>query len=716
MYLEERRISEPPMLVIFVVCCLLIATTTIAQNPDSQGDSGFIMNRLVLEDQVERLTEINESETDYSELMEELADMAEKPVDLNKIHDGDLERLLVLTPGQRSILREYLVTYGEVLSLFELLTIPGFDSVLLTKLKPYVTISKGIGAPKFNLKNLAKFGHQSLLIRLEQSFPRSLGYLQTDTTDDILAAKNYPGSPQRYYFRYNYTWLDKISLGIAGEKDPGEQFFAGNQKYGMDYYAGYLAMTNIGILKNLIVGNFKAAFGQGLTLGSGLNYSSVPGLSGNSPLCYGVKPAMGMNEVSYFRGIAATIRINHGECSVFFSNHSRDATISQTDSVTLEPVEISSFTTSGYHRTLSELSKKNTVTEMILGGNFNYSMAVGQQFGFKIGITSFFSHYSLPVHPKIAPYSQFRFQGDHNFNTGIDLQVRYRGHYFFAECSRSLSGGYAYLAGANLKVDSRVGWTIVYRKYQPEYQNMFSGAFGQNSGNANETGLFGALNVGLSGKLTLSAYADVVRFPWLKYQTNAPSGGSEFGAEVCWQPSLKFALNLRYSQRGSQVDFSASDEPVKRALSDIQVRVMRLNLNWLPQSGLILRTRFESKQVADPKTATIFGYLAFQEVQIKGWRVLESIILRYSLFDIPGYSARIYICEPEVLYGYSVPAYQGRGMKGCLVLKLAAGPRIDLWLRGAITWYSDRTSLGSGQDMTYGNIRGEMTGQMMIKF
>jgi hypothetical protein len=68
-----------------------------------------------------------------------------------------------------------------------------------------------------------------------------------------------------------------------------------------------------------------------------------------------------------------------------------------------------------------------------------------------------------------------------------------------------------------------------------------------------------------------------------------------------------------------------------------------------------------------------------------------------------------------VLYGYSVPAYQGKGMRTCIVLKIKPARIVDLWVRGGLTYYTDRQEVGPGPDLTDGNVRCELTGQLLIR-
>jgi len=706
-----------PSLFIGIVLTSLLVVPILAtgqiENPDDTAMFSGDLSPVV--EMIEKSAEVLEMDHDFSILAEDLADPASKPLNLNTAKEEELNTIPFLTSEQRKGLLNYLTTYGEVLSVFELQSIPGFDSVLIQKISPFISISAPSHLPAFNPKNLIRFGHQDLLLRYEQAFPKSAGYLKNDTAITLPADEYYPGSPQRYYFRYRYSWFEKLRIGFAGEKDPGEQFFRGAQANGMDFYAGYLSLSNVGILKNLVIGNFRVSYGQGLTMGSGLSLSSVPGFATAIPMAAGIRPGLGMNETSYLRGLASTIKIKHIEFSGFASFHSRDATVILSDTTSSQAEEISSISGTGYHRTPSELARRNAMTELAGGGNVSFSMAPNQQLGFKIGLTGLYVRYSTSLIPKIYPYNQFGFRGKENLNTGFDLQIRYHGIYVFGELSRSCNGGFAWLAGTSLAPDPRVSVTVICRNYQYTYQNLFSNAFGQNSLNANEQGLYAAINMSVHPRVNISGYIDLYQFPWLKYRVDAPSSGQESGMILGWQASRNVMIHLRFYQKKTRMNNTAEPDQIMHQLGDNLTKSYRMGMEWIAVNGINLKTRIEVKEAGGSETYHPFGYLVFQEAQIRVLKWPEIFTLRFALFDVPGYSSRIYVYEPEVLYGYSVPAYQGRGMRTCLVLKFGFGRKADFWLRGGITCYSDRNEIGTGPDLTKGNVRTELTGQLLIR-
>ncbi len=136
--------------------------------------------------------------------------------------------------------------------------VPGWNISVIKKLQPYITINE---QPEFfnSLSSRLKNGGNTLLARVTQVLERSKGYLLGNSS----ANNFYPGSPQKIFLRYKYSYKNLLQYGITAEKDAGEQFFKGAQKKGFDFYSAHFYVRNIGIIKALALGDFLLNFGQG---------------------------------------------------------------------------------------------------------------------------------------------------------------------------------------------------------------------------------------------------------------------------------------------------------------------------------------------------------------------------------------------------------------------------------------------------------------------
>ncbi len=668
-----------------------------------------------VEELMEKSAETFTSEHDAMELMEDVVSLSGNPVKINAAKEEDLRMIPYLNAGQRKALYDYIVSFGEILSVFELQSVPGFDSALVKKISPYIVVAPMLHTPPPTLRNLSTLARNDLLLRFDQSFPEPAGYRVPDSLKTLHPGTWYKGHPQRYYFRSSYNWFDKIRMGVAGEKDPGEQFFRGAQPTGMDYYAAYLNLTNLGILKTLVIGNFKVAFGQGLTIGSGISLGTIPGFSVGMPVAAGVHPDLGMSEGSYLRGIAGTLKIKHLQMTGFASYHPRDANILPADSTGERPGQVSSFVTTGYHRTDTEIKKMNALRELVYGGNVTFTTSVSQQFGFRAGITALLAHYSSMLAPKKYPYSIFGFNGNRNLNIGLDFEARYHKLHLFGEACRSMNAGIAMISGATIAPDPRVCLTVVYRNYDPKYENLFAHAFGQNSQNANERGFYIAAGASVHPRLNVSGYADLFTFPWLKYRVDVPTHGFETGLVVSWQATGRMSVAFRFY--GKKLLVNAPSEPgnLMHKLVTQNSCDYRFGITWDPDDRIHFNTRIEVKEVKSPPAAPVPGYFICQDIKINPRKWIPEVVFRFALFDVPDYTERIYTAEPEMVFGYSVPSWEGQGMRTCMVLNFKPGRNFGLFIRAGLTRYTDRNKVGTGPDQTSGNLRAELSCQLVLR-
>src|SRR5690606_883173 len=92
----------------------------------------------------------------------------------------------------------------------------------------------------------------------------------------------------------------------------------------------------------------------------------------------GFKRYASLNESNFMRGVACTVKSGKVISHTFLSHKSIDGN-------TKEGV-LTGFYTSGLHRTVNELAKKNAVKELLVGSNIVYT---GQNY--QVGITNLYS-------------------------------------------------------------------------------------------------------------------------------------------------------------------------------------------------------------------------------------------------------------------------------------------------------------------------------------
>jgi hypothetical protein len=664
----------------------------------------------LIERTTEKAAETSEKPVDFSEISDGLERLQDHPINLNNTNHEELSQLLFLDDRQINNLINYIQAYGKIFSVYELKIVDGFDSATIRKILPFVTTGQEKEKHPIRIKDLLASGRNQLIIRVEQVVQKQAGYHVADSVLEKNPNAGYAGSPLKLWFRYSYSYFNRLSIGISGEKDAGEQFFRGNQKSGMDFYSGFISLQNTGMLKQITIGNFNVDFGQGLTLCSGISSGAIPGTGNVRRYARGIVPSQSTSEGSYLRGIAIALKKWKFRLSVFYSNHKRDANVTCADTVSGEARMISAFSETGYHRMPKEVEDKNAVREILYGGNINFRNS-----WFSIGFTGFRSHWSASLEPGIHPYNLFTFRGKENLNFGTDFQVALRNAFIFGECSRSRNGGIAFLSGLQVNPDPRLMFSLSVRDYERNYQALLSNALGQNSANANEEGVQFTFNAGIAPGLGLTGYADLYRFPWLKYRTDAPSHGSEYQLQTDYSAGKSVRMSLRFRYRLKQINGTENTRPV-HVLEDGTSITLRYQADWQVSESLLLKSRFEWLRNRSGTSEPAHGYLLSQILSFKLPAKHFSVAILYALFDTDSYNERIYAYESDVLYGYSVPAYSGKGNRCFLLVGWSPFRWLDLWARYAQTWYSDRNSIGSGLDVISGNTKSEAEVQIRVKF
>src|SRR5690606_1966985 len=108
---------------------------------------------------------------------------------------------------------------------------------------------------------------------------------------------------------------------------------AGEGTYGYDYVSAYAAVEKIGRLRQLVVGDFTASFGQGLVLWrSAALGKSREATRGLSRFGSGLRPYGSTDENRFFRGVATTVLVTPAlSLSAFYSRRTLDATVLDAD-------------------------------------------------------------------------------------------------------------------------------------------------------------------------------------------------------------------------------------------------------------------------------------------------------------------------------------------------------------------------------------------------
>ncbi len=702
---------------LFLLTVLLI-NGVFAQEPVKQ----IRTDETDLIDKVENIAENSDASLDYTELLSDLKYFRDNPLNLNSATAGDLKKLIFLNNIQIYNILAYRENYGNFVSIYELQAIEGLDKETISKILPYVTVKPVKPAYKPTVKSILKSLKNEAFIRYQRVLQKQAGYQPISDSELYLNPDSrYLGSPDKIYFRYGLNYHHKISLGLTMEKDAGEPFFRNKindsiaklpgmkSPNGFDFYSVHLSIAGFGHLKALTIGNYQLKFGQGLTMWSGLAFGKSADATNIEKFASGVRPYTSTDENGYLSGIATTVRFGKFDLTGFYSANRIDAGISEKDTMPDGEYIAISIPETGYHRTPSEIGKKDALKLKAYGGNITYRAN-----RLKIGLTGFVTHLSYPFLKDLKTYNKFDFTGSGIINAGIDFNYIMRKVNIFGEATYSDNGAFAQLYGITAYPHKRIYITLLYRNYQKDYHNFFSNGFSESGHTFNENGFYTGINLLLHKKWTLTAYIDNFRFPWLRYRVNSPSTGNDNLAQLNYNPSRSVAMYLRFRQKNKQLN-SGLDETRQQFIINTRKTSFRYHIQYRISPSVVMKDRIEYLIYKESDSYKGTGYLVFHDI---AWRPVKgnlSFILRYALFDTDSYDERIYAYENDVIYAFSVPAYYYKGSRFIMLLKWAPVKQATFWLRFANSFFGNMRTIGTGADEIDGNNKSEIKIQVRLK-
>lgn len=682
-------------------------------NAIAQGNPDEMVRNRIIEQSIEVITESLEEgeELDYTTLLDDLNHFYDVKINLNRTDAEELSSLFLLNEFQINALFYHIDQFGPLQDIWEAQAVEGWDLVTIYNLLPFVKVSAPSEMTGVKLKDVLKDGKHDLFLRHQRILEDRQGY---SPVEEGSSSSRYLGDPGRYYARYRFTFGRNISIGATAEKDPGEEFFAGNNSNGFDFYSGHIFYQDRTRIRKVAIGDYQAQFGQGLTLWSGLAFGKNAAAMNIKRTALGVRPYTSVDENRFLRGAAITLGEKNWELTAFYSRKRIDANLVSVVDTSLagegqNPV-VSSFQLSGFHRTVSEMFDKDAIQETYMGVNLNYKAK-----RFQFGLTGVASEFGADVQRNLSINNQFDFNASENQVLGADYSWGRRNLNFFGETTISKNGGWATLNGLLLSLDPKATMALMYRNFSRDFQNPIANAFAESSRPQNEEAIYMALKLKFSKQWVLSTYADFYEFGWLRFATDAPTRGRDYLAQLNYKPSRKTEFYIRYRNRIRQRNGQVFDDVIDTPVDNLQEN-FRLNASVLVHPNIKLNSRMEMVHFRAADADLERGFLIYQDVVFKkiGWPV--SFSGRFALFETDSYNARVYAYENTVLYAFSIPAYFSTGARYYAMMKYKIKKGVDLWVRYARWSYTDRQTVGSGLEEINGSNRSELMMQLRLRF
>lgn len=632
----------------------------------------------ISEDLISKIAETefeNENEENIEISVDKYRDLLQNPIPVNSASYADLENLGLLSPWEIEAILRYRNDYGPLLGSHELLYLPNFPKEKAELIENFLSFSSKLEEKK--LKDLLKYGKHDLFLRYGRNFSTAKAYKEN----------RYSGSPNAYAIRYRFQCQDRLQIGFAMEKDPGEKIFP-------DSWTAFIAFQNTGIVKSWIIGCYTLHFGYGLHLGGGMfGYGGDPETMFRSG--QGIKPYASMAETGYFCGSALSLKCGKNtELNLFYSYKPIDATIKE-DIIT-------SISHTGYHRSENEIEKKRNGFMDVLG------VAIEQRFNSaKIGMVCSYSHLNKVYMPTSSLSSIFSLLSSDVLGGSIYYQSLIRNVHLYGELgwsgvfnkNNTAAWSCALLQGLQWKAHTSFVLGAYFRYYPKSYTGFFINAPGLTSRGNNELGIGLNARWYAARRIRLDAEFDWAQKDWYAYPGIFPHTNYKGSLRLTFTPP-QMEMYLYYQYRGN---------PISTPGYALQTHLLRFNFAYDSPSGLLLRSRIELKNFNR-------AFLLYQDIGYNFSKINLSIRFRYALFQSESYAERFYAYESDLLYASSFPSYYGKGQRFYLLLRYKPVRFLTIETRYAQTLYDHTNSFGSGDGETQAYLRPELKIQLRFSF
>jgi hypothetical protein len=674
---------------------------------DSLPPESLLENQDYIEDFIQFLEASQDVDFDFNTLYEQLEYFSRRPLDLNRATEEELT-LIGLTPQQIIEFLRYREQTGDLIAIYELQVIPGFDQSIINRILPFVKVGGDIDDFQASLGEMITRGDNEIYLRWNRFLETQDGFIPREES----GSSPFEGDPNRFYLRYRHNHSYRLSYGFTAEKDIGEAFFTGSNPNGFDFYSAFFYLKDYKKwLKSLALGDFTISLGQGLILHSGFGGSKSSQVTNIKKMGRTIRPYSSVNETAFMRGGAATIALGEAwEVSVFGSVRRRDANL--TDTLFLDNTAIAQFSSlqqTGLHRTQAEIADEGALGQFTTGGALQYK---GKRI--QLGMNLLYDQFDKRLERTPQPFNRFYFNGEQLWNASIDYSFLVRNLHFFGETARSDNGAIATINGLFIGLDRSLDLALLFRHLPRDYQALNANVFAETAQGNNETGIYMGLEFSPSRKWKWNAYFDLYEHPWLRFQIDAPSRGHEFRSRLTYSIRRKLEVYLEVrtetKERNRPNNESRIDYLAKETFTQGRIHIS----NKLSKS-LELRNRVHYGLFEDAEGRAT-GFQFHQDVIFKPIGIPLSFTGRFAIFDTDSYDVRFYSFENNLLYSFSIPPYFDQGTRFYVNARYKGIRNITLEARFAQTYFSQRDEVGSGLDAVQGQVRTEVAAQVKVKF
>ena len=659
---------------------------------------------------IEKLLQDNDieaSESYYEDIVATLQNLAVHPININSAPFDSLKMLFFLSDAQIDNLLEFRERHGAFMHSNEILLVTGIGTRDLENIKPFIRIGEYTpGTTRF-----PRLRHE-ILARVKTTRPKQAGYKRY-SRDAFVYEKDYltkkrnrfQGPPVSTLLKYKTNAGTRWQGGITLENDAGENYFTKNQKTGFDFLSAHLCFTPGKIIQKICIGDYKIQWGQGLIAWGGFSSGKSSASLSNEKSSNGIMPYFSTDENRFLRGGAVSLQpLRDMTTEIFVSCKKTDGNLLDTDTLTPEALQTATLYETGYHRNTLELEKKHTLKEFTTGLSTRFNHRY-----FRAGIQILHYNFSPALAIGKAAYQQYNDSGHHRTLVSMDYKTGARHFFLFGETARSDNGSWATVNGLRYTGFRPVALCVLYRRYDKRFRSHYNSGFAEYSNTSNEEGVYAGVESTPFRNLKLNAYYDYFRFFAPRYQASLPGNGKEFAGELTYTRP-RWECNFRFKHEGKPEDYKA-----EKLISVTRVKQeYRFQFTYTFPHHFKLQSRATHARYAKQEKKES-GFLVYQDFAYTSLKENFKAQCRFAYFDTDSYNARIYAYEHNVLYGYSFPAYQDRGIRSYMNINWKPNRNVTLYLKTGVTYYPDKTVISSSLSQVDDNKLFDLTFQIRIK-
>lgn len=643
---------------------------------------------VLTEEMMEQMADNAEEEKDLSEVEEQYQQWLKHKININSDEMKEIEIAGLITALQLRQLVQYRTSFGDLIDVYELQAVPGFDVHTFNSIKAFLTCSV---SEQRSIKQMLRSGEHQIIWRVTSTLEKAKGYI---TNAEGVTA--YSGSRERSLFRYRFSYNKVLQWQILAEKDPGEKLWSN----GMDFISAHLQYKPGKFVQKIIVGDYTVNFGCSLIQWQG--FSIGGDVVGLKPQGETIRAYTGAGEYMFHRGIAASLKWRKWQLHLFGSHRKLDGNLKSDSAYKY----VTSIQTSGLHRTDAELEDRGVLLQTTAGISLMRKWKK-----WLVGFNKLEQRYNLPIIPQNAVYNTFALSGDKVSAQSVDFTF-YGNHYqLFGELA-TINGARGGVVGAMISVSPFTDVGIRLRSLSKDFSGKDNNVISKSSNGNNETGIMCLLQIRTNKRLSINASFDVFRFPYFKFRVHGPSVGFEHKIMLHYKPNKQFEgyVMMNANTREQNVEIDEEYIPVVGVNRSLRYRV---NLQW-KLNEFLLRTRMEAKSFLPEYGFEEHGVIIYVDTRYlpmgKPYKLSARLQYFHTTFD-----TRIYAYENDLHPGNTIPQVNGKGVRVYLTGSYKMRNGITASFKIARTMYSDREEIGSGNETIFSSHKTQAGLQLQLQ-